>query len=191
MKIGLFFGSFNPVHIGHMAIANYFTEFTDLEQVWFIVSPHNPMKLQDILLQDYHRLKLVQLAIGDYRKMKAVDAEFKLSKPSYTINTLLHLKEKYQEHHFVLLLGADNLETFHQWKSYEQILEQVEIYVYPRPEKYGSDLLTHPKVKMLDAPRMEISSTAIREAIKNKKDVRFMFPEAVFNYIEEMHFYEK
>jgi nicotinate-nucleotide adenylyltransferase len=190
MKIGLFFGSFNPVHCGHMIIAGYFSEYTDLDQVWLVVSPHNPLKLKSTLLQDYHRMSLVKIAIGDYRKIKASDIEFKLSRPSYTINTLAHLFEKHPEHTFVLLLGSDNLETFPKWKNYEQILEQVELYVYPRKEIAGSELLKHPKVKLYSAPLMEISSSFIREAIKSKKDVRYMMPEKVWEYIDEMNFYK-
>jgi nicotinate-nucleotide adenylyltransferase len=191
MKVGLFFGSFNPVHTGHLVIAGYMAEFTDLEQVWFVVSPHNPLKLKQTLLQDYHRLTLVKTAIGANRKLKASDVEFKLSKPSYTIHTLAHLSEQFPQHTFVLILGMDILETFHKWKNYEQILENYELYVYPRPESNGGELINNPRVKKVDAPLMQISSSFIREAIRNKKDVRYMMPESVWNYIEEMHFYEK
>ncbi|MCX6290684.1 MAG: nicotinate (nicotinamide) nucleotide adenylyltransferase [Bacteroidetes bacterium] len=191
MKIGLYFGSFNPVHTGHLVIANYMAEFTDLEQVWLVVSPHNPLKPKQSLLQDYHRLQLVRLGIGNNRKLKASDIEFKLPKPSYTIHTLVHLSEQFPQHQFALILGADTLETFSKWKNYEQILEQYELYVYPRPESTGGELMNHPHVKKAEAPLMEISSSFIREAIRNKKDVRYMMPESVWNYIEEMHFYEK
>jgi nicotinate-nucleotide adenylyltransferase len=190
MKVGLFFGSFNPVHNGHMVIAGYMAEFTDLDQVWFIVSPHNPLKLKSSLLQDYHRMTLVKIAIGDNRKLKASDIEFKLPRPSYTINTLAYLHEKFSEHQFVLMLGSDNLDSFTKWKNYEQILEQVELYVYPRKESDGGDLRNHPKVKIIPAPVMELSSTFIREAIKNKKDIRYMLPEKVWEYIDEMNFYK-
>jgi nicotinate-nucleotide adenylyltransferase len=190
MKIGLFFGSFNPVHCGHMVIAGYMSEFTDLNQVWFVVSPHNPLKMKDSLLQDYHRMSLVKIAVGDSRKLKASDIEFKLPKPSYTINTLINLYEKYPEHQFVLILGSDNLESFKKWKNYEQILEQTELYVYPRKNSFGSELSTHPKVKMIAAPLMELSSTFIREGIKNKKDIHYMLPDKVWEYIDEMNFYK-
>lgn len=133
MKTGLFFGSFNPIHNGHMVIANYFAEFSDLKQVWFVVSPHNPLKPAGSLLNDFQRLQLVELAIGDYRKMKVSKIEFGLPKPSYTINTLTHLQEKFPQHEFVLIMGSDNLHTFHKWKNYEQILEYFSIYIYPRP----------------------------------------------------------
>lgn len=174
-----------------MAIANYMAEFTDLEQVWLVVSPHNPLKAAGSLLQDYHRYQLATIAIGDYRKIKASKIEFGLPKPSYTIHTLTHLTEKFPEDQFVLIMGSDNLETFKKWKNWEQILTYHAIYVYPRPNSDGGELKNHPKIKFVDAPLMEISSTFIRNAIKAKKDVRFLLPESVFNYIDEMHFYEK
>ncbi len=191
MKIGLFFGSFNPVHCGHMVLAGYMSEYTDLDQVWFIVSPHNPLKLKNSLLQDYHRMTLVKIAIGENRKLKASDIEFKLTQPSYTINTLTYLFEKFPEHQYALILGSDNLESFHKWKNFTAILEQVELYVYPRKDSDGGELKDHPKVKIISAPMMEISSNFIREAIKNKKDIRYMLPEKVWEYIDEMNFYRK
>lgn len=191
MKIGLYFGSFNPVHTGHLVIASYMAEFTDLDQVWLVVSPHNPLKQKDTLLADHHRLQMVRLAIGDYRKLKASDIEFSLPKPSYTIHTLTYLKEKHTDHEFVLIMGADNLETFTKWKNWEQILESVELYVYPRKESDGGSLLHHPKVKVFHAPHMELSATFIRDSIRQKKDVRYMLPQSVWEYIREMHFYEK
>ena len=191
MKIGLFFGSFNPIHTGHLVIADYMAEFTELKQVWFIVSPRNPLKIKSSLLQDYHRLALVKEAIKDNKKLKASNVEFKLSQPSYTINTLVHLTEQYPQHEFVLIMGCDNLVTFDKWKNYKQILEDYEIYVYPRTNCSGGKFIDHPNIKMIDAPIMEISASFIRKAIKDKKDVRYMMPESVYNYIEEMHFYEK
>jgi nicotinate-nucleotide adenylyltransferase len=191
MKIGLFFGSFNPVHNGHMVIASYMAEFTDLDQVWFVVSPHNPLKEKQSLLKDYHRLRLVDIAIGEYRKLKSSNIEFSLPQPSYTVHTLSYLMEKHKGHDFALLLGADNLETFKKWKNWEQILELVELYVYPRKGSDGGELLHHPKVKVVDAPMMELSATFIRNAIRDKKDVRYMLPSQVWEYVKEMHFYEK
>jgi nicotinate-nucleotide adenylyltransferase len=191
MKIGLFFGSFNPVHNGHMVIANYLAEYTDLDQVWMVVSPHNPLKPAGSLLNDYQRLQLVETAIGSYRKIKISKIEFGLPKPSYTINTLVHLQEKFPEHAFILIMGSDNLHTFHKWKNYEQILEHYEIYTYPRPGFDGGDFKEHAKVKFIPAPLMEISSTFIRNAIKEGKDVRFMLPEKVYDHIDEMNFYKR
>lgn len=191
MKIGLFFGSFNPVHIGHMVIASYMAEYTDLDQIWLVVSPHNPLKQKDSLLDDLHRLQLVKIAIDDYRKLKACNIEFELPKPSYTVNTLTYLHEKHPEHVFALLMGADNLVTFKKWKNWERILEMTEIYVYPRRDSDGGELLHHPKVKVVGAPMMDISATFIRESIRQGKDVRYLLPDAVWKYIREMHFYEK
>ncbi len=191
MKIGLFFGSFNPIHNGHLVIAGYMAEFTDLEQVWMVVSPQNPLKTKNTLLKDIHRLALVKEAIGDFRKLKASNIEFKMAQPSYTINTLLHLREKHPQHEFVLIMGFDNLQTLDKWKNYEEILKNHELYVYPRHEFKGDKFINHPQVKMVDAPIMEISASFIRKAIKEKKDVRYMMPESVYKYIQEMHFYEK
>ncbi len=190
MKIGLFFGTFNPVHNGHMAIAGYMAEFTDLDQVWMVVTPHNPLKPAGSLLQDHHRFEMVRLAIGDYRKIKASKVEFTLPKPSYTINTLAHLHEQYPQHQFVLIMGSDNLNTLHKWKNWEEILKHHEIYVYPRPGSDAGELSSHPSVKLIDAPLMQISSTFIRKAIAGKKEIRFMLPEPVYTYLDEMNFYK-
>ena len=191
MKVGLFFGSFNPIHVGHMVLANYMLAYTDLDKIWFVVSPHNPLKQKDSLLHERQRLQMVTLAIGDNNKMKASNIEFKLSQPSYTVNTLAYLKEKHPSTDFVLIMGADNLEGFHKWKNYEEILKNHELYVYPRPAAKGGDLMNHKKVKLVKAPLMEISSTEIRNAIKEKKDVRYFVPEAAWEYLKESHFYEK
>ena len=184
MKIGLYFGSFNPVHNGHMMIANYLTEYSDLEQVWMVVSPQNPLKPAKGMLQDYHRFHLVELAIGDYKKIKASKIEFDLPKPSYTIHTLAYLKEKFPQHQFALIMGADNLQTFHKWKNYELILEEHDLYVYPRVGSDGGDLKSHARVHWVNAPMMEVSSTMIRQAIKDKKDITFFLPKAVADYIQ-------
>lgn len=190
MKIGLYPGSFNPVHIGHMVIAGYMAEFTDLGQVWMVVSPRNPLKMTQDMLQDYHRLELVTLAIGDNKKIKASDVEFKLSKPSYTINTIRHLKEKFPADEFVLILGEDNLPSFEQWKEYEDVLKECMVYVYPRLNVEKTKFHIHPKVKLIrEVPVMEISATFIRNSISNKKDVRYMLCAGVWNKIEESGFY--
>lgn len=191
MKIGLYFGSFNPVHIGHMAIAGYMTEFTDLQQVWLVVSPHNPLKPAGSLLQDYHRFHLVELAIGDYRRLRASKVEFDLPRPSYTVVTLAYLGEKYPEHEFSLIMGSDNLESLRKWKDFELILEQHDIYVYPRPGHEGGEFRSHPRVKWTEAPQMEVSSSFIRKSLREGKDVRFLLPESVWNYVDEMNFYRK
>ena len=196
MHIGLFFGSFNPVHVGHMVLANYMASFTDLEQVWFVVSPHNPLKEKASLLNQNQRLHMVNLAIGDSDKLKSSNIEFGLSQPSYTVNTLAHLKEKYPQHCFSLIMGEDNLESFKKWKNYEEILKNHKLYVYPRPNcnsggPIAIGIKTHPNVIITEAPIMEISSTFIRKAIKDKKDVSFFVPWAVWQYLDEMSFYKK
>lgn len=191
MHIGLFFGSFNPVHIGHMALANYMLVFTDMQQVWFVVSPHNPLKNKNQLLDQNHRLMLVNTAIDDYPKMRSSNIEFGLTQPSYTINTLVHLQEKYPAHTFSLIMGQDNLQSFHKWKNYEEILKSFHIYVYPRPQTAKSAFDTHPHVHLTEAPMMDISATFIRNAIRDKKDIRFFLPAKVWEEIDTMNFYKK
>ena len=190
-KTGLFFGSFNPIHIGHMVLANYMLSFTDLDEVWFVISPHNPLKEKHTLLAQNHRLNMVRLAIENHPKFKASDVEFKLSQPSYTIHTLSHLKEKYPKKSFHLLMGMDNLQNFHKWKNYEQILNNHSIYVYPRKDSEANVFAKHPNVIITQAPVMEISSSFIRQAISEKKDVSCFMPEKVAAYISEMNFYKK
>ncbi len=190
-KVGLFFGSFNPIHIGHLAIANYFAEYTDLNEIWFLVSPHNPLKEKKSLLAQHHRLCMVNLAIEDYPKFRSSDIEFHLPQPSYTIHTLAHLKEKYPKNDFALILGQDNLSTFHKWKNFEVILEHYSLYIYPRPNTEKSTFDNHPHVIFTNAPQIEISSTFIRNAIKEKKDIRFFLHPKVWEYIDEMNFYKR
>ncbi len=192
MRIGLYPGSFNPVHIGHLVIAGYMAEFSDLDEIWMVVSPRNPLKMTNDMLQDYHRLELVKLAIGNNKKIKASDVEFKLSKPSYTIHTLQHLKEKFPANDFVLIIGEDNLRTFDQWKNYEEILQSCMVYVYPRLHVEETKFHIHPRVKLIsEVPVMEISATFIRNSLLNKKDIRYMLDDAVLDRIEEMGFYRK
>jgi len=191
IKTGLFFGSFNPVHIGHLIVAAYMREFSDLDQVWFVVSPHNPLKAKKTLLADHHRLMLVKTAIEDDPKFRACDIEFKMPQPSYTIDTLTYLGEKYPMHRFVLIAGTDILPTFHKWKNYRILLSEYQIYIYNRPGYDKGSYAGHPSISFFDAPLMEISSSFIRQAIKNGKDVQYMLPPKVWQYIREMHFYEK
>ena len=189
-SIGLFFGSFNPIHIGHMVIANWFVEYTDLDKVWFVVSPQNPFKEKKSLLADHHRLALVRQAIEDDPRFWVTDIEFKMPQPSYTIDTLTYLQEKYADKSFVVLCGSDQLPTFDKWKNPEQILEFHTLYVYARPGYKGSKYDDHPRVEIFHTPLMEISSTFIRKSIKAGKDMRYMLPEKVWRYMREMHFYE-
>jgi len=191
MKVGLFFGSFNPVHVGHMIIGNYMATQTDLQQVWFVVSPQNPLKPKRTLLRDYDRLHLVQLAIGDNLHLRASDIEFNLPKPSYTIDTLIVLKEKYPEKDFVLIMGGDNLGTLHKWKNYEQLLQNYEIYVYDRPDYDKGELASHPKVHIYDeVPLMEISATYIRNCLQNGKSIQYLVPDAVYHYLVQTNLYK-
>jgi nicotinate-nucleotide adenylyltransferase len=191
MKIGLFFGSFNPVHTGHLIIAGYMAEFTDLDRVWFVVSPQNPLKEKSSLLAENHRFQMVQRSIEDNRKLKASDIEFKLPRPSFTYDTLQHLKTKYPSHEFSLIMGSDNLMTFHKWKNYKEILASHTLYIYNRKGATDTPFEGHPSIKKTDSPLLEISSSFIRNAIKTKKDIRYMLPEAAYKYLREMHFYEK
>ncbi len=191
MHIGLFFGSFNPIHIGHMAIANYMVEFTDMEQLWFVVSPQNPLKEKKTLLGQNQRLYMVNVAVEDFSKFKSSSIEFDLPQPSYTVNTLAHLKEKYPQHTFSLIIGQDNLVTFDKWKNHEEILKQFKLFVYPRPNCGKSNFDLHPNVVFTEAPMMDISSTFIRNAIKEKKDIRFYLPEKAWEYVDSMNFYKK
>ncbi|MDR1876593.1 MAG: nicotinate-nucleotide adenylyltransferase [Flavobacteriaceae bacterium] len=190
MKTGLFFGSFNPIHIGHLIIANFIIENSDLDKIWFVVTPQNPLKKRSSLLDDHHRLEMVNLAIQKYPKFQSSNIEFFLPKPSYTIDTLVSLKEKYPEYNFILLMGEDNLNTFHKWKNYEQILKYHSILVYPRVAAPPTALpVSHPNISKVSAPVIEISSTTIRQMIKEDKNVRPMLPPEVFDYIDGSNLY--
>lgn len=188
-KTGLYFGSFNPIHIGHLVIAEQLVENTDLEELWFVVSPQNPLKKRSSLLDDRQRLHLVNLAIDDDPRFRACDIEFSLKKPSYTSFTLQVLREKYPRREFCLIMGEDNLQSFRKWYNYEHIIENYGIYVYPRPGYDGGDLRNYRNVHIVNAPLMEISSTMIREGLRSGKSVRYMLPEKVFQCIEESGFY--
>jgi nicotinate-nucleotide adenylyltransferase len=190
MKIGLFFGSFNPTHIGHKIIASYMAEFSDLGKVIFVVSPENPLKEKNTLLDQSHRLQIIRAEVEDNPKLAVSDIEFNMPKPSYTIDTLLRLKEDYAENEYVLIMGADNLQNFYKWKNYEQILEDYSIYVYPRPDIEINR--KHQNIHVVaGVPQMEISASFIRDSIKQGKDVSYLMPEKAWKYIDEMNFYKK
>jgi nicotinate-nucleotide adenylyltransferase len=189
MKIGLFFGSFNPIHMGHLIIANIMAENTDLKKVWFVVSPQNPFKPSKGLLHEFDRYDMVKAAIADNYKLEVSDVEFQLPRPSYTIHTLTYLLEKHPDKEFRLIIGEDNLEGFTKWKNYQQILEHYGLYVYPRPGAQPSELKQHPSVKVVDSPLLDISATYIRQCVKEKRSIRYLVPEAVEQMIQMKGFY--
>ncbi|HEX4886652.1 MAG TPA: nicotinate (nicotinamide) nucleotide adenylyltransferase [Luteibaculaceae bacterium] len=192
-KIGLFFGSFNPIHVGHLIIAQHIINHTDIDQVCFVLSPQNPSKPKETLLQDYHRLALVNVAIEGNPQFSSSDIEFKLSKPSYTINTLTHLKEKHPQQAFYLIMGEDNLNTLHKWKNADQIIRQFPIIVYPRIDDLhtpDSEFLAQATILRCDAPIVKISSSYIRQLIVDGKSTLYVLPEPVRRYVEEMNFYK-
>ena len=191
MKTGLFFGSFNPIHTGHLIIANYILENSDLERIWFVVSPHNPLKEKKSLLNQHDRLHLVRLAIEDNPKFKASDIEFKLPQPSYTIDTLTYLAEKFPQHEFGLIMGSDNLSTINKWKNYEKLLERYPIYCYQRHGTVESVFHSYPNVQVLNAPMIEISATLIRKMLQEKKSVRYLVPDKVVEYLTGSAYYSR
>ncbi|PZX60277.1 nicotinate-nucleotide adenylyltransferase [Algoriphagus ratkowskyi] len=187
MKIGLYFGSFNPIHIGHLIIADTLQDRTDLDQIWFVVSPQNPLKKRQSLIHEFDRLRMVELAIEDNYQFKASDVEFSMPKPSYTIDTLAYLTDQYPQHQFCLFLGSDNLTQLKRWKNYQTILDNYEIFVYPRP----GDATTseHPNIKLIDAPLLDISATFIRKSILAGKSVKYLLPDGVADYIRDKKLY--
>lgn len=189
MKTGLFFGSFNPVHIGHLIIANFMATQTDLDKVWLVVSPHNPLKPKQSLARDHDRLHLVRLGIGDNPRVEASNVEFGLPKPSYTVDTLAFLKEKYPGREFALIMGSDNLVTLDRWKNPEYLLNHHDIYVYRRPGAEAEEQARHPRVKVFDAPLLDISATYIRDCLRQGRSVRYLVPEAVWEYLEGSSLY--
>ena len=189
MKIGLFFGSFNPIHTGHLIIANVIVETTDLDKIWFVVSPQNPFKPSKSLLHEFDRYDMVRAAIHDNYNFEVSDIEFNLPKPSYTIHTLVHLSEKHPDKEFKVIVGEDNLDKFSHWKNYEQILENYGLYVYPRPHAQPSELKKHPQVRMVDAPLIDISATFIRNNIRKGQSIRYLVPDAVNERIQAKKFY--
>ncbi|APG60695.1 nicotinate (nicotinamide) nucleotide adenylyltransferase [Christiangramia salexigens] len=191
-KIGLFFGTFNPIHVGHLIIANHMAEYSDLDEVWMVVTPHNPHKKKSSLLDNHHRLEMVYKACEGYEKLKPSNIEFNLPQPNYTVNTLVHLQEKFHTNDFCLIMGEDNLKSLHKWKNYETILENHYIYVYPRIAngKMDPEFESNPKINRIDAPIVEISSTFIRRSIKESKNVRPLLNDEVWQYIDLMNFYK-
>jgi nicotinate-nucleotide adenylyltransferase len=193
MKVGLYFGTFNPIHVGHLIIANHMAEYGGLDQVWLVVTPHNPLKKKSTLLDDHHRLQMAFLAVEGYPKLKPSDIEFRLPQPSYTVNTLAHLQEKFPTHEFSLIMGEDNLNSLHKWKNYEVILQHHDIYVYPRinTESTNPTIAANARIYRVDAPVIEISSTFIRNSIKEGKNVRPLLPGKVWEYVEHNLFYTR
>ena len=189
MKIGLYFGSFNPIHNGHLIIANYIVQNTGLDQVWFVISPQNPLKKSAALLNEYHRLYLVQVSIEDEPALKATDIEFRLPKPSYTINTLTYLTEKFPSHQFAVIMGSDSYQNLPEWKNYQQLLNNYAVYVYERPGFTPENKYENATVHFLKAPLLEISSTYIRKAVKDGKSIRYLVPEKVRLEIEQNGYY--
>ena len=192
-KIGLYFGTFNPIHVGHLIIANHMVEHSDLDEIWMVVTPHNPFKKKSSLLENHHRLELVYRATEDYSKIKPSDIEFKLPQPNYTVHTLAHISDIHPDKEFCLIMGEDNLKSFHKWKNFETILDLYHIYVYPRISegKTENQFENHTKIHKVDAPIVEISSTMIRNEIKNKKNIKPLLTKEVWEYIDEMNFYKK
>lgn len=189
MHIGLYFGSFNPIHVGHLIVANTMATATDLEQVWFIVSPQNPFKKNKSLLHEFDRYDMVERAISENSRLKASDIEFSMPRPSYTIDTLIRLQEKYPQHQFKLIIGEDNLDQFANWKNYDKILDYFGLYVYPRPKAVESTFKQHPNVRLVESPLLDISATYIRDCLKQNRSIRYMVPEVVEEMILRKKFY--
>ncbi|MFY0606352.1 MAG: nicotinate-nucleotide adenylyltransferase [Cyclobacteriaceae bacterium] len=190
MKVGLFFGSFNPIHVGHLIIANVIRETTPIDEIWFVVSPQNPFKKNKGLLHEFDRIDLVRAAIEDDYHFKASDVEFGMPRPSYTIDTLTVLAEKYPQHEFSLIIGEDNLGSFRKWKNHQSILEHFQLIVYPRPHSKPSDLLDHESVLVVEAPMMEISATLIRKMIKSNQSIKYLVPHRVEELIKGKKYYQ-
>ena len=188
-KIGIYSGSFNPIHHGHVMLANYLVEFSDLDELWFVVSPQNPLKKKEDLLDDDERLKMVKLAVDDDSRFFVSDIEMHLPTPSYTINTLTALSGQYPDNQFVFICGMDSLQNFKNWREYQKILDNYELLVFPREGYDGGELINYPSVTVLKTPILEISSTFIRRCIKEGRDVRHFMPEKAFNYLKQNRFY--
>ncbi|WP_139957033.1 nicotinate (nicotinamide) nucleotide adenylyltransferase [Flavicella sediminum] len=192
MNIGLYFGTFNPIHVGHLIIANHMAEYSDLDEVWMAVTPHNPFKKKATLLDNYQRYEMVFQATEDYLNIKPTDIEFGLPQPSYTVNTLAHIQEKYPQHQFSLIMGEDNLQGLHKWKNHELLVKNHDIYVYPRVFENKKEVkISQDRVHFIEAPIVEISSTQIRKAIKAGKNVQPLLPKLVWDYVDKMNLYKK
>lgn len=189
-RVGLFFGSFNPIHNGHLILANYMVEFTDLHELWFVVSPQNPLKEKKSLLEELHRYDMVVKAIDDDPRFRVSDIEFRMRKPSFTIDTLIRLSEKHPTIEFSLICGMDNLESIQKWKNFEMLLNSYRLLVYPRKDYSGGAYANHPSVQYVDAPEIEISSSFIRRAVASGKNISYFMPSKAFVYMTQMHFYE-
>ncbi|WP_369048449.1 nicotinate (nicotinamide) nucleotide adenylyltransferase [Tenacibaculum sp. UWU-22] len=192
-NIGLYFGTFNPIHVGHLIIANHLAEYSNLDEIWLVVTPHNPFKKKKSLLDNYQRYEMAHRATENYSKIKPSNIEFTLPQPNYTIHTLAYISEKYPTYNFSLIMGEDNLKNLHKWKNYEVILENHNVYVYPRisKDKVPDEFENHPKIHRINAPIIEISSTQIRNGIKNGKNIQPLLSDAVWKYLDEMNFYKK
>ena len=192
MKIGLYFGTFNPIHVGHLIIANHMVEHSDLDEIWLVVTPQSPFKKKKSLLDNIHRFALVDIAVDNYEKIKSSDIEFKLPLPNYTVHTLAHISDTFPGKEFSLIMGEDNLKSFHKWKNYETILEHYHIYVYPRISTGSEDTRfdNHQKIHKVNAPIVQISSTMIRNGIREKKNIQPLLSQSVWKYIDEMNFYK-
>ena len=191
MKVGLYFGTFNPIHVGHLIIANHFAEHSDLEEIWCVVTPQNPFKTKQSVLDNHQRLEMVYLATNEYPKIKPSDIEFQLPQPNYTVHSLAYLEEKYPKHEFALIMGEDNLASLPKWKNAEVLLDRYPIYVYPRKiEQSYAAVDSKGTIIKVDAPIIEISSSFIRKSIKSAKNIRPLLPESVWVYLDEMNFYK-
>jgi nicotinate-nucleotide adenylyltransferase len=190
MKIGLYFGSFNPVHHGHLIIASHVVQSSDLDQVWFVVSPQNPLKPSAGLLNEYHRLFLIRAAIEGEKSLRATDIEFKLPRPSYTIDTLTYLREKHPKHNFSIIMGSDSYQNLVRWKNYEQLLKDTEIYIYVRTGFENLPAYPEGQIKVLEAPLLQISATHIRNFLKEGKSIRYLVPDVVKEEIERNRYYQ-
>ena len=191
MKIGLFFGSFNPIHIGHLIIANAVYDQTDCKEIWFVVSPQNPFKKSNTLAHEFDRYDMVQAAVSDNYHFRVSDVEFSMSKPSYTIDTLTYLSEKHPSKEFALIIGSDNLISFPKWKNHELIIERYGLLVYPRPGHANSPLTNHDNLTLIDAPLLDISASYIRKSVRERKSLEYLLPTPVINIIDNRHLYEK